>query len=183
MNLVVKCRLNIFVLSPQAVQLLKENGTLVYSTCTITTEENEQMVAWALDSFPCLQLAPQVSETVIILLSPRYRHQPWVRFSCELCQRSVANARAPHDQSWLGRAHACVRTSLSLFDQLSHGFITATARATHRRATLKLGIFSFFFPGNCFISVEITPLDFHLFVDFQWRNSFRKFGSSCDFIK
>jgi len=39
---------------------LKENGTLVYSTCTIMLEENEELVAWALDTFPQLQLAPQV---------------------------------------------------------------------------------------------------------------------------
>lgn len=33
-------------------------GKLVYSTCTITVEENEGMVAWALEKFPCLQLVP-----------------------------------------------------------------------------------------------------------------------------
>ena len=34
---------------------------LVYSTCTITPQENEQQVAWALKSFPCLRLEQQVS--------------------------------------------------------------------------------------------------------------------------
>nr|XP_028605670.1 putative methyltransferase NSUN6 isoform X1 [Podarcis muralis]XP_028605671.1 putative methyltransferase NSUN6 isoform X1 [Podarcis muralis]XP_028605673.1 putative methyltransferase NSUN6 isoform X1 [Podarcis muralis]XP_028605674.1 putative methyltransferase NSUN6 isoform X1 [Podarcis muralis]XP_028605675.1 putative methyltransferase NSUN6 isoform X1 [Podarcis muralis]XP_028605676.1 putative methyltransferase NSUN6 isoform X1 [Podarcis muralis]XP_028605677.1 putative methyltransferase NSUN6 len=42
-----------------AVQLLKPGGILVYSTCTITLSENEEQVAWALESFPCLQLQSQ----------------------------------------------------------------------------------------------------------------------------
>ncbi|XP_060527902.1 tRNA (cytosine(72)-C(5))-methyltransferase NSUN6 isoform X2 [Cylas formicarius] len=39
-----------------AVHLLKVEGTLVYSTCTITLSENEGMVAWALSTFNCLKL-------------------------------------------------------------------------------------------------------------------------------
>ncbi|XP_078394511.1 tRNA (cytosine(72)-C(5))-methyltransferase NSUN6 isoform X1 [Cetorhinus maximus] len=42
-----------------AVNLLKPGGILVYSTCTITLAENEEQVAWALDSFPCLHLQSQ----------------------------------------------------------------------------------------------------------------------------
>ncbi|XP_063159616.1 tRNA (cytosine(72)-C(5))-methyltransferase NSUN6 [Candoia aspera] len=42
-----------------AVQLLKPGGILVYSTCTITLSENEEQVAWALETFPCLQLESQ----------------------------------------------------------------------------------------------------------------------------
>ncbi|KAJ0405884.1 hypothetical protein ATCC90586_003345 [Pythium insidiosum] len=38
--------------------LLKPGGTLVYSTCTISPNENERMVRYALDNFP-LQLVPQ----------------------------------------------------------------------------------------------------------------------------
>uniref|UniRef100_A0A8D2D5E7 NOP2/Sun RNA methyltransferase 6 n=1 Tax=Sciurus vulgaris TaxID=55149 RepID=A0A8D2D5E7_SCIVU len=42
-----------------AVQLLKPGGVLVYSTCTITLAENEEQVAWALTTYPCLQLQSQ----------------------------------------------------------------------------------------------------------------------------
>ena len=42
----------------QAVLLLKSGGTLTYSTCTINADENERMVRWILDNFPCLLLAP-----------------------------------------------------------------------------------------------------------------------------
>ncbi|XP_043920576.1 tRNA (cytosine(72)-C(5))-methyltransferase NSUN6 [Protopterus annectens] len=43
-----------------AVKLLKPGGTLVYSTCTITLAENEEQVAWVLESFPSLRLQQQV---------------------------------------------------------------------------------------------------------------------------
>ncbi|XP_063974274.1 tRNA (cytosine(72)-C(5))-methyltransferase NSUN6 isoform X2 [Diachasmimorpha longicaudata] len=39
-----------------AVQLLTVGGILVYSTCTITISENEGIVAWALKTFPNLEL-------------------------------------------------------------------------------------------------------------------------------
>ncbi|XP_034717679.1 tRNA (cytosine(72)-C(5))-methyltransferase NSUN6 isoform X2 [Etheostoma cragini] len=42
-----------------AVQLLKKGGVLVYSTCTVTLAENEEQVAWALQTFPYLTLQPQ----------------------------------------------------------------------------------------------------------------------------
>ncbi|KAF7669948.1 hypothetical protein LDENG_00105510 [Lucifuga dentata] len=42
-----------------AVRLLKRGGVLVYSTCTVTLAENEEQVAWALKTFPCLTLQPQ----------------------------------------------------------------------------------------------------------------------------
>ncbi|XP_058877021.1 tRNA (cytosine(72)-C(5))-methyltransferase NSUN6-like [Acipenser ruthenus] len=42
-----------------AVKLLKPGGVLVYSTCTITLAENEEQVAWALQTFECLRLQPQ----------------------------------------------------------------------------------------------------------------------------
>jgi 16S rRNA C967 or C1407 C5-methylase (RsmB/RsmF family) len=44
----------------QAVALLKCGGTLLYSTCTVTHEENEGLVLWALKHFPNLDLKPAV---------------------------------------------------------------------------------------------------------------------------
>lgn len=36
----------------------------MYSTCTVTLAENEEQVAWALHTFPCLTLQPQVKSHV-----------------------------------------------------------------------------------------------------------------------
>ena len=44
----------------QAVELVRDGGNIVYSTCTVTLEENEHQVAWALDKFPNITLVPQV---------------------------------------------------------------------------------------------------------------------------
>ena len=59
----------------QAVKLLKPNGILVYSTCTLMIEENEEIVRWALDKNSCLELLPAepyllspVSDTVRVML-------------------------------------------------------------------------------------------------------------------
>jgi len=43
-----------------AVRLLKVSGVLVYCTCTTTADEDEKMVEWALETFPCLRLVPQI---------------------------------------------------------------------------------------------------------------------------
>ncbi|ESO96721.1 hypothetical protein LOTGIDRAFT_174713 [Lottia gigantea] len=42
-----------------AIELLKPNGILVYSTCTVTVEENEHQVEWVLENFPNMILSPQ----------------------------------------------------------------------------------------------------------------------------
>jgi len=42
-----------------AVRLLKSGGTIVYSTCTITRGENEEMVKWAMEKFgDHIEMAP-----------------------------------------------------------------------------------------------------------------------------
>lgn len=63
----IKC-LNVL----QAVQLLKKGGVLVYSTCTVTLAENEEQVAWALQTFPCLTLQPQVKTLQPRGQTPKY---------------------------------------------------------------------------------------------------------------
>lgn len=40
----------------QAYHLLKPDGYLVYSTCTLSVDENEAIVSWALEKFPKLEL-------------------------------------------------------------------------------------------------------------------------------
>ena len=41
-----------------AIQALKPGGTLVYSTCTYAKEENEDIISWALETYPNLKLEP-----------------------------------------------------------------------------------------------------------------------------
>lgn len=45
-----------------AVNGLKTGGVLVYSTCSVTIAENEDIVCWALTKFTCLELVPIESE-------------------------------------------------------------------------------------------------------------------------
>jgi len=42
----------------KAVALLKPGGTMTYSTCTFNANENEDMIRYTLESFPCMKLVP-----------------------------------------------------------------------------------------------------------------------------
>ena len=44
----------------QAISLLKPGGCLVYSTCTLLPQENEEQVAWVLANFPQMKVDQQV---------------------------------------------------------------------------------------------------------------------------
>jgi len=46
-----------------AVNLLKDGGTLVYSTCTNNPNENEEIVKWAIETFPYLKSIPLEEHT------------------------------------------------------------------------------------------------------------------------
>jgi 16S rRNA (cytosine967-C5)-methyltransferase len=48
-----------FEITRSAISLLKPGGVLVYSTCSLETEENEQLVARVLDQFPEMRLTDQ----------------------------------------------------------------------------------------------------------------------------
>jgi len=41
-----------------AVRMLRPSGSLLYSTCTLNREENENVVSWLLDTFPELETVP-----------------------------------------------------------------------------------------------------------------------------
>lgn len=58
----MECIYLIFFYGFQAVNLVKPGGILVYSTCTITLEENEHNVAWVLEKFPQMELIAINSE-------------------------------------------------------------------------------------------------------------------------
>ena len=40
----------------QAIAMLKQGGKMIYSTCTFSPEENEQIIAWILQRFPQMHL-------------------------------------------------------------------------------------------------------------------------------
>ncbi|XP_034482698.1 tRNA (cytosine(72)-C(5))-methyltransferase NSUN6 [Drosophila innubila] len=74
----------------QAVPLLRPGGVLVYSTCTVTEAECEQLVAWALRRFPQLELVDATPK----LGSPGLPLPDLDAAQCELLQRfgpSAAN--------------------------------------------------------------------------------------------
>lgn len=48
-----------FVITRSAISLLKPGGILVYSTCSLEKEENEQLIARLLDQFPEMRLTDQ----------------------------------------------------------------------------------------------------------------------------
>ncbi|XP_076461980.1 tRNA (cytosine(72)-C(5))-methyltransferase NSUN6-like isoform X2 [Babylonia areolata] len=66
-----------------AVALLRPGGVLVYSTCTVTLEENEDQVAWLLHTCPALLLEPQKPH----LGGHGLSHGPLTEGQCQMVQR------------------------------------------------------------------------------------------------
>ena len=48
-----------FEITRSTISLLKPGGVLVYSTCSLETEENERLVARLLEEFPQMRLTDQ----------------------------------------------------------------------------------------------------------------------------
>ena len=53
-----------------ALPALKEGGTLIYSTCTYSPEENEETVSWLLREYPALTLLPVDDPTLLSYTDP-----------------------------------------------------------------------------------------------------------------
>jgi 16S rRNA (cytosine1407-C5)-methyltransferase len=49
------------------INMLKNGGTLVYSTCTYSVEENEQVINWALKTFPEMEITEINLENIHII--------------------------------------------------------------------------------------------------------------------
>ena len=55
-----------------AVKMLKPGGHLIYSTCTFAPEEDEQMMAWLLKTYPEFELEPLVKTAGIVDAKPEW---------------------------------------------------------------------------------------------------------------
>ncbi|XP_075238685.1 tRNA (cytosine(72)-C(5))-methyltransferase NSUN6-like isoform X4 [Lycorma delicatula] len=85
----------------KAVKLLKPNGTLVFSTCTLLVTENESMVSWVLNEFLDLQLVPAEP----IVGGPGNKNCGLTEEQCHLVQKfgpSYCNSSFPHQSDTVG---------------------------------------------------------------------------------
>lgn len=104
-----------------AVNMLRPGGVLVYSTCTFAPAEDEEMVAWLLESYPDLELSPidaaalGVSEGLLAGTGRIYPHRQRGEghFVAKLkkagvlpMRRLVADAAAPERRGKKGKADA-----------------------------------------------------------------------------
>lgn len=56
----------------EAVKVLKPGGELIYSTCTFAPEEDEQMIAWLLATYPAFEIVPIAKTAGIIDGKPEW---------------------------------------------------------------------------------------------------------------
>ncbi|MFC6261221.1 RsmF rRNA methyltransferase first C-terminal domain-containing protein [Levilactobacillus fujinensis] len=54
----------------EAVKMVKPGGQLIYSTCTFAPEEDEQMMAWVLKTFPDFHLVPVTKSAGVVDARP-----------------------------------------------------------------------------------------------------------------
>ncbi len=129
-----------------AVRLVAPGGRLLYSTCTFSLEENEQNVAWLLDTYPELSLVP-VSEAISHVTADGIATKAHPELT--LCRRFYPHVERGEGQflallerrdggaaGKLPRSHALPlsRTEQSLFDE----FIADTLKTTPTGTPLRL---------------------------------------------
>lgn len=56
----------------EAVKMVKPGGELIYSTCTFAPEEDEQMMAWVVKTFPEFSLVPVVKSAGVVDARPQW---------------------------------------------------------------------------------------------------------------
>ncbi|HIW72269.1 MAG TPA: RsmF rRNA methyltransferase first C-terminal domain-containing protein [Candidatus Levilactobacillus faecigallinarum] len=56
----------------EAVKMVKPGGQLIYSTCTFAPEEDEQMMAWVLQTFPEFHLVPVAKSGGVVDARPEW---------------------------------------------------------------------------------------------------------------
>ncbi|MGY5339703.1 RsmF rRNA methyltransferase first C-terminal domain-containing protein [Levilactobacillus spicheri] len=104
----------------EAVKMVKPGGQLIYSTCTFAPEEDEQMMAWLVKTFPDFQLVPVEKTGGVIDAKPEWadgnpdlknaarlfpnRLQGEGHFVAKLQRAATAEGVQPHGQAHLGTA-------------------------------------------------------------------------------
>lgn len=104
----------------EAVKMVKPGGQLIYSTCTFAPEEDEQMMAWVLKTFPEFSLVPVEKSGGVVDARPEWadgnpdlkraaRLFPHLlkgegHFVAKLQRATTAEAKRVHGQAQLGQA-------------------------------------------------------------------------------
>lgn len=104
----------------EAVKMVKPGGQLIYSTCTFAPEEDEQMMAWVLTTFPDFHLVPVAKAGGVIDAKPQWADgnpelakaarlfphllQGEGHFVAKLERDADSAVTAPHGQAQLGTA-------------------------------------------------------------------------------
>lgn len=104
----------------EAVKMVKPGGQLIYSTCTFAPEEDEQMMAWVLKTFPEFHLVPVEKSGGVVDARPEWADgnpelkkaarlfphllQGEGHFVAKLERTSAAEPTCPRGQAQLGTA-------------------------------------------------------------------------------